>query len=344
MPTKRNSAGEQQEYYPAGSPKGGQFASSGGQGSESKKSSINTFTDDLLDVQADIHELPEEHQTVKPIVEEKDFENVRNSIKIVGKDGKEYSYNEPFIKEWIAGVDEKAKKYETFNKKNKDTGDMDPSRVAFDEKEIQKEIARQEEQLRKNGIEPKYERKATFVFGLPAAGKSRLSDPLKQEMGAFEIDADLMKQHIPEFQKDPQMVSAVHEESSWMSKKMNKQLRDKGANLVIGKVGGEKNYDSILSMMKELKEAGYDIDIQVAHKDLDKALEANLGRFINRYNDKENWGNKPPRIVRTSQHFNTQKTYFETAIKLFNQGLVSGYKFIDVNDSKNPKLIHEKRK
>ena len=125
---------------------------------------------------------------------------------------------------------------------------------------------------------------------------------------------------------------------------MNRQLMEKGANLVIGKVGGEKNYDSVLKMINELKEQGYDIDIQVAHKDLDKALEANLGRFINRFNDKANWSKKPPRIVNTKQHYKTQKTYFDTAIRFYNDGLISGFKFIDVNDGKNPFVIQEKKR
>lgn len=355
MPTKRNWAGEQQEYIPSGSSKGGEYAKGSGQGGAKfdgkPNDDFHKFTDSLTNPSTSIHEIPEEHRDLKPIKSEQDFSKIKDSVQVVGKDGKLYSYNEKFIQDWINGVKEKEKTLETYKviedengNDISDNGGMSKERVAFDEQEIQNEISKQEQSLRAKGTQPKYERKATFVFGLPAAGKSALSEPLKTEMGAFEIDADLMKQHIPEFQKDPQMVSAVHEESSWMSKKMNKQLTEKGANLIIGKVGGEKNWDSINKMIDDLEAAGYEIDVQVAHKDIEKALEANLGRFINRYIDKDNWGKKPPRIVNTNQHFGTQKTYFDTAIKLFNNGRIKGFKFIDVNDGKNPKIIKEQRR
>ena len=346
MPTKRNWAGNQQEYYPAGNgDKSGEYAAGSGHGgqvfNQPTKSPIDSTINDILTEKASINELPEEHQKTKTY-DEASFNKLKDSVKVVGKDGKTYSYNEGFIKDWVNGVQEKAK-HPTFNEEKGDFGGMSNERVNFDKQEIQNEINKQAESLKANGSQPKYERKATFVFGLPAAGKSMLSEPLKNDMGAFEIDADLMKQHIPEFQDDPQMVSAVHEESSWMSKDMFNQLKDKGANLVIGKVGGEKNYNSILKMMTKLKEQGYEIDIQVAHKDLKKALEANLGRFINRYNDKANWKKKPPRIVDTGQHKDTQKTYFDTAIRFFNEGYANGFKFIDVN-GKEPKVIKEKRR
>ena len=334
MPTKLNKAGQQQEYVPAGNgDASGEYGNQTGSNKHFQsfhKKQVNNFREPF-----EVTEMGEKYKNTKPIQDEDEFQKIKSSVKVVAKDGKEYSYDAPEIKAWIDAVNEKAEKFATFDE-SKENGGMSAERVKFDENEIVKQI----QALQKNGNKPKYERKATFVFGLPAAGKSQLSDPLKNEMGAFEIDADLMKQHIPEFQKDAQMVSAVHEESSWMSKKMNKQLMDKGANLVIGKVGGEQNYNSILKMMNQLKEQGYEMDIVVADKDLIPALQANLGRFINRYNDKENWANKPPRIVNTNQHKVTQKTYLDTTAKFYNDGMVTGFKIYDLNDGK-PKLVKE---
>ena len=338
MPTKLNKAGQQQEYVPAGNgDASGEYGNESGSNRHFQsfgKKKLSNFRKPFQ-----VSEMGEKYKNTKPIQSEDEFLKIKSSVKVTAKDGKEYSYDAPEIKSWTDAVKEKAEKFATFDE-SKENGGMSAERVAYDENEIKKEINKQTQALQKNGSEPKYERKATFVFGLPAAGKSQLSDPLKNEMGAFEIDADLMKQHIPEFQNDPQMVSAVHEESSWMSKKMNKQLMDQGANLVIGKVGGEQNYNSILKMLNQLKERNYKIDIVVADKDLESALQANLGRFINRYNDKENWAKKPPRIVNTNQHKVTQKTYLDTTADFYNKGLVEGFKIYDLNSGK-PQLVKE---
>ena len=219
MPTKRNWAGEQQEYYPAGTSKGGEYSKGSGENGakfDGSPSPIDSTIGEILTDKASIYELPEEHQNLKPVGEQ-EFNKLKGSLKVVGKDGKTYSYNDKFIQDWENSVLDKWQKEETYKivededgNDISDNGGMSKERIAFDEKEIQNEIDKQEDALKESGSKPRYERKATFVFGLPAAGKSSLSEPLKKEMGAFEIDADLMKQHIPEFQNDPQMVSAVH--------------------------------------------------------------------------------------------------------------------------------------
>lgn len=268
----------------------------------------------------------------------KNILNNLNEIKIVSKDGKEHSYADKDVQDYLDGVYEKAQKYGTFDD-TLENGGMSEERVKYDEQEIQNEIERQAKSI---GT-PKYERKATFVLGLPASGKSYITDKLKVDDGAYEIDADLMKQHIPEFKKDVQMVSAVHEESSWMSKKMQDELISKGANMMLGKVGGDGNYNSILKMIDKLEKAGYEINVVGMDLDPRKALARNLKRFQDRLllNDPK----KPARIVSASQTANTQRTYLNTIQKLVNAKKVKNYAIFDadVNMGEEPRLVSKSK-
>ena len=231
MPTKPNKAGEQQPYVPAGNgDASGEYGNESGSNTHFQKFSKNQPN------QINVAKMDKRFEQLKPR-KTSDIMNNLKSIKITSKDGVEHSYGDDDVKQYLDEVRRKAEQFETFDE-SQENGGMTPERVAYDDKQVQEEINSQAQKLG----QPKYEKKATFVLGLPASGKSFITDKLKQNEGAFEIDADLMKQRIPEFQKDVQMVSAVHEESSWMSKKMQNELVSKGANMIIGKVGGDSNY------------------------------------------------------------------------------------------------------
>lgn len=336
MPTKLNKAGEQQEYVPAGNgDASGEYGNEAGSNRHFQsfgKKKLSNFRK-----QIDVREFHEKYKQLKPRSAKDVIANLKN-IKIVSKDGKEHSYADNDVKEYLKGVNEKAKLHETFDEA-KENGGMIPERVKYDEEQIKEEIKSQAKALGK----PKYEKKATFVLGLPASGKSFISNKLKAQDGAFEIDADLMKQRIPEFQKDVQMVSAVHEESSWMSKKMQDDLISQGANMIIGKVGGDDNYGSILKMANKLKEQGYKVNVIAMDLDGDKALARNLKRFQDRklLNDPK----KPARIVSASQTARTQRTYLNTLSKLYNTGIAENYAIYDadVNMGEEPKLVSKSK-
>ena len=336
MPTKLNKAGEQQEYVPAGNgDASGEYGNESGSNRHFQsfgKKQLSNFRK-----QIDVREFNEKYKQLKPRSAEDVIANLKN-IKIVSKDGKEHSYADNDVKEYLKGVSEKAKLYETFDE-TKENGGMSPERVNYDEQQIKEEIKSQAKALG----QPKYEKKATFVLGLPASGKSYITNKLKAKEGAFEVDADLMKQRIPEFQKDVQMVSAVHEESSWMSKKMQDELISQGANMIIGKVGGDDNYGSILKMANKLKAQGYKVNVIAMDLDGDKALARNLKRFQDRklLNDPK----KPARIVSASQTARTQRTYLNTLSKLYNTGIAENYAIYDadVNMGEEPKLVSKSK-
>ena len=89
-------------------------------------------------------------------------------------------------------------------------------------------------------------------------------------MGAIEIDADIFKDYIPEYKNDPAAVSQVHEESSSLTKRLQKMSMEKGCNMVLPKVGG--NPESMQKVIKGLKAAGYTVNLTLAQLPLEKAL------------------------------------------------------------------------
>ncbi len=135
-------------------------------------------------------------------------------------------------------------------------------------------IAEQEKMPKKN------ERKAVIVLGLPASGKSTFSEPLMDKMGAYLIDADIMKEKIPEFQENNLNVSAVHEESVMMNGIMLDKIMAQGGNIVIGKIGGFPP-ESIQENIKRLHTNGYDIKVVFNDIPYDVAIERNISRFRN---------------------------------------------------------------
>ena len=132
--------------------------------------------------------------------------------------------------------------------------------------------------LQLNSRTIKKERIATIILGLPASGKSSIADPLKTQYSSFEIDADIFKDYIPEYRKNAAAVSQVHEESSDLTKEFQKRVMAEGYNMVIPKVGGNK--EKMAKIIGQLKEAGYTVNLTLAQLPIDKALERDMGRYV----------------------------------------------------------------
>ena len=182
----------------------------------------------------------------------------------------------------------------------------------------------------------KYERKATILLGLPGSGKSTIANLVKEQNGAFEVDADIFKEkHIPEFQKDLRMISAVHEESVDLSNRFRRELSDQGANMVIGKVGGD--YERIGQLLDELQQSGYQVDVVLN----DVPLETAMDRTVGRYERKET-----NRLVPLHVLLHADKNVFNTFDQILKHGAVVGGKIYsnDVPKGMSPSLLKEFRK
>ncbi len=134
----------------------------------------------------------------------------------------------------------------------------------------------------------KYEQDAIIVTGLPASGKSTISNRIAELKGAAIIDSDYAKRKFPEF-CIPQGASLVHAESSLLTsgstkpefeeeKSVHEFMMSEGANIVIPKIG----YDcsSIRDLRNALIEAGY--KVHFVFVSVDRKISANraFSRFL----------------------------------------------------------------
>ncbi|WP_333862810.1 zeta toxin family protein [Sphingobacterium sp.] len=132
----------------------------------------------------------------------------------------------------------------------------------------------------------KAERKAFIVIGLPASGKSGISNIIADEYGAIILDSDYAKRKLPEFSALPFGATLVHEESDKIvfgngNHKSFKSLFDHcietEANIVLPKIGS--NVESIIKLIEILKKANYFVHLTLIELDRVKATKRALKRF-----------------------------------------------------------------
>jgi len=134
----------------------------------------------------------------------------------------------------------------------------------------------------KNGSETK-DRIAFIVTGLPAAGKSTLTNEIKANVKAIVIDPDDFKKVIPEY-KNGTGTAATHKESKVLFRKMGEKAIGNGDNVIIPLLG--RNEQSLNEIIQSLKDNKYniimtrvDVPVNVAKlRNLKRAVET--GRYV----------------------------------------------------------------
>ncbi len=136
------------------------------------------------------------------------------------------------------------------------------------------------------------EKKAFFIMGLPASGKSSISASVCDMYGAFLLDADLIKRKLPEFKRH-RGASIVHEESSIITnggdldgekfKSILECCLEKGYNLCIPKIGAKIR--NVLKFLDILKKYDYYNSIILVSLEREKSVRRAFQRFLrtNRY-------------------------------------------------------------
>jgi Zeta toxin len=129
-------------------------------------------------------------------------------------------------------------------------------------------------------------RDAYIIIGLPASGKSGISNRVADSYGALILDSDYAKRKLPEFKALPFGATLVHEESDKIifgdniSKKFKSLLdycSELGMNIVIPKIG--HSYEGILDLVKTLKINQYKVHLTLVELDRVKATQRALERF-----------------------------------------------------------------
>ena len=134
----------------------------------------------------------------------------------------------------------------------------------------------------KTGSETK-DRIAVIITGVPAAGKSKLTNQVKDVIKGMVIDSDDYKKLIPEY-KNGIGTSSVHNESKEFFKRMLKKTITAGDNIIIPTLG--RNEEPLTKIINSLKNKGYGIamirvDVPLAVAELRNIKRAiKTGRYV----------------------------------------------------------------
>jgi Zeta toxin len=131
------------------------------------------------------------------------------------------------------------------------------------------------------------ENKAFLIIGLPASGKSTVSNKIADKEGAIILDSDYAKRKLPEFNSLSFGATLVHEEASDIifgsKNNINKDSLfdycvEQGMNVVIPKIGSKLS--SIKDLIKTLNNLNYEVHLKLVKADKDKACKRALKRFV----------------------------------------------------------------
>lgn len=137
------------------------------------------------------------------------------------------------------------------------------------------------------GVDICADKQAFILIGLPASGKSSVSNRIADKYGAFIVDSDFAKRKFPEF-KDEYGAALVHEESTLVTfgsedKAFSEEpnvigfCTAQGINMVIPKIGAKA--ESIRNLRNTLIEKGYSVHLTLVKADRLCATKRALTRF-----------------------------------------------------------------
>lgn len=122
---------------------------------------------------------------------------------------------------------------------------------------------------------------AIFMMGGTASGKSSLVRGKIDESKFVKVDADGVKERLPEYQQAISQsarnaAEIVHEESSALSKEIREAAIASGKNFVFDGTG--KNADKYVGMMERAQSLGYKVTVIGSHLDVETAKSRSRAR------------------------------------------------------------------
>lgn len=126
------------------------------------------------------------------------------------------------------------------------------------------------------------EKKAFYIIGPPASGKSGVANKIADAVGAYILDSDYAKRKLPEYNNQIGSASLVHEESdalifNYENGNLLRYCIQNECNIVIPKIGHEK--ESICKFCRELNEVGYQVYLISVDLDRIKATQRAYYRY-----------------------------------------------------------------
>lgn len=127
--------------------------------------------------------------------------------------------------------------------------------------------------------EVKSEKNFYFLIGLPASGKSTLSEKIADLTGSVVIDADIIKRKFPEFSNNSEAAFLTHRESQYLARpstdlpfckyNLMSQCLHLGYNIIYNAIGS--NYEELKELIESIKEYDYKVNLILVELDRAKA-------------------------------------------------------------------------
>jgi hypothetical protein len=172
-------------------------------------------------------------------------------------------------------------------------------------------------------------KKATFLIGLPASGKSYFAELLAAEQQAAIVDSDDAKRILPSYGTGLG-ANAVAPMSSQYSSIVLKTLSDNGSNIIIPSVGSSNKFKSIEKKIQMLKDKGYQVNIGLIDTDFNHALVRMLNRFVD-----------SGRLIATDYFVDVDNTPRDTYNRLKSSALADNFSFLNNNFAQGQQTVEE---
>lgn len=195
--------------------------------------------------------------------------------------------------------------------------------------------------IKDSAVQPNKERKISFFIGGGSnSGKSTFRENLTSIYNdLLIIDADKMKEKIPEYQDliiaDSQVAaSIVHRESSQMASKLLTKAIEKEISTTFD--GTLKNTEKYVGFFKMLRQAGFSISLTIIDVPVEIALVRNRLRY-----DKAVEENKFPRLVPDEDVIESHSMIAKSFVAL--KDLVDEWTVIDTQDVEDQVIAEGKK-
>lgn len=269
--------------------------------------------------------------------DDKGYNFIYDSLGETGKDAKTMTIRK------LEEQSHRMKKGDTMTRNTDENGNWTPERKELHKKIISEILSPEKVAacLPKDGEKPKF----VMFGGRGGSGKSWFTDKKRAAAEGREVmfdsdkflvlDADALKEYIPEY--EGWNAGEVHEESSYLNKKIKQKALDWGLNIIID---GTMNYnpkkpDKVKNEMLEAKSKGYSLEAHYMFLPVQESAKRAINRFKTKKGDFS--GRLVPMDILMGMQDNEKS--FDSV-----KDIVDDWSFRDNQGDNGPKLISRKTK